>query len=55
VNFHAKDGSGYKFLGEIVLQLDKINPQVNVKYLFCNLDHAQMFEELIANVVCSWV
>lgn len=28
VNFHAKDGSGYKFLGDIVLQLDKINPQV---------------------------
>ncbi|KAJ8490444.1 hypothetical protein OPV22_012165 [Ensete ventricosum] len=28
VNFHAKDGSGYKFLGELVLQLDKINPQV---------------------------
>ncbi|KAH0974850.1 hypothetical protein GBA52_016749 [Prunus armeniaca] len=28
VNFHAKDGSGYKFLGEIVMQLDKINPQV---------------------------
>ncbi|OMO79568.1 Peptidase M1, alanine aminopeptidase/leukotriene A4 hydrolase [Corchorus capsularis] len=28
VNFHAKDGSGYNFLGEIVLQLDKINPQV---------------------------
>lgn len=28
VNFHAKDGSGYTFLGEIVLQLDKINPQV---------------------------
>lgn len=28
VNFHAKDGSGYKFLGEIVLQLDRINPQV---------------------------
>ncbi|KEH21085.1 aminopeptidase N-like protein [Medicago truncatula] len=27
VNFHAKDGSGYKFLGDIVLQLDKINPQ----------------------------
>uniref|UniRef100_A0A804QG68 Peptidase M1 alanyl aminopeptidase C-terminal domain-containing protein n=2 Tax=Zea mays TaxID=4577 RepID=A0A804QG68_MAIZE len=34
VNFHTKDGSGYKFLGEIVLQLDKINPQVNAKYLF---------------------
>ncbi|KAJ4954357.1 hypothetical protein NE237_011140 [Protea cynaroides] len=28
VNFHAKDGSGYQFLGEIVVQLDKINPQV---------------------------
>lgn len=28
VNFHAKDGSGYKFLGEMVVQLDKINPQV---------------------------
>ncbi|KAI3907880.1 hypothetical protein MKW92_029986, partial [Papaver armeniacum] len=27
VNSHAKDGSGYKFLGEIVLQLDKLNPQ----------------------------
>ncbi|KAH9605878.1 hypothetical protein KSS87_011573 [Heliosperma pusillum] len=28
VNFHAKDGSGYKFLGDLVVQLDKINPQV---------------------------
>ena len=28
VNFHAKDGSGYKFLGEMAVQLDKINPQV---------------------------
>ncbi|KAJ8426344.1 hypothetical protein Cgig2_021897 [Carnegiea gigantea] len=28
VNFHAKDGSGYNFLGEMVVQLDKINPQV---------------------------
>ncbi|KAH0462992.1 hypothetical protein IEQ34_007574 [Dendrobium chrysotoxum] len=28
VNFHAKDGSGYKFLGDIVLQLDKLNPQM---------------------------
>ncbi|KMT02382.1 hypothetical protein BVRB_9g204950 [Beta vulgaris subsp. vulgaris] len=28
VNFHAKDGSGYKFLGEFVVQLDKTNPQV---------------------------
>lgn len=28
VNFHAKDGSGYKFLGELVVHLDKLNPQV---------------------------
>ena len=28
MNFHAKDGSGYKFLGEMVVKLDKINPQV---------------------------
>lgn len=28
VNLHAKDGSGYSFLGEVVLQLDKLNPQV---------------------------
>ena len=26
VNFHAKDGSGYKFLGDLVLQLDKLIP-----------------------------
>ncbi|KAE9451849.1 hypothetical protein C3L33_16250, partial [Rhododendron williamsianum] len=28
VNFHATDGSGYKFFGEMVVQLDKLNPQV---------------------------
>ncbi|KAL7594709.1 hypothetical protein Lser_V15G30365 [Lactuca serriola] len=28
VNFHAKDGSGYKFVGDLVLQLDKLNPQM---------------------------
>lgn len=28
VNFHAKDGSGYEFIGDMVLKLDKINPQV---------------------------
>ncbi|KAG9158741.1 hypothetical protein Leryth_013643 [Lithospermum erythrorhizon] len=29
VNFHSKDGSGYKFLGEMVVQLDRLNPQVS--------------------------
>ncbi|EPS66206.1 hypothetical protein M569_08571, partial [Genlisea aurea] len=28
VNFHAKNGSGYKLLGEVVMELDKLNPQV---------------------------
>lgn len=27
-NFHAADGSGYQFLSDMLLQLDKINPQV---------------------------
>lgn len=31
--FHAKDGSGYKFLREVVEQLDKINPQVAARTL----------------------
>ena len=28
VNYHAEDGSGYEFLGDAVLQVDKINRQV---------------------------
>ncbi|KAK3289532.1 hypothetical protein CYMTET_3047 [Cymbomonas tetramitiformis] len=28
VNFHASDGSGYKLLGDVVLQVDQFNPQV---------------------------
>ncbi|KAL2642323.1 hypothetical protein R1flu_009910 [Riccia fluitans] len=28
VNFHAKDGSGYELLGDVVIKLDKLNPQV---------------------------
>lgn len=27
--FHAKDGSGYRFIADIILQLDKINPQLS--------------------------
>lgn len=27
-NFHAIDGSGYSFLAEILVTLDKINPQI---------------------------
>ena len=27
-HFHAKDGSGYKFLSDKIIQIDKINPQI---------------------------
>ena len=30
VNFHAADGSGYAFMGDAVLRVDKINHQVCV-------------------------
>jgi aminopeptidase N len=33
VNFHALDGSGYSLLGETVLQLDAINPQIAARML----------------------
>jgi len=28
VNFHHKDGSGYDFLGDLIVKLDSLNPQV---------------------------
>lgn len=48
VNFHSKDGSGYKFLGEIVLQLDKINPQV------CILNPSVNYEFLRLHISAVW-
>ncbi len=30
-HFHAKDGSGYAFLTEMLLKLDKINPQITAR------------------------
>ena len=33
INFHAIDGSGYRFLAEQVLVLDKLNPQVASRQL----------------------
>lgn len=33
INFHAKDGSGYVFLAEQILVLDKLNPQVAARQL----------------------
>lgn len=33
VRFHAKDGEGYRFVAERVLELDRINPQVAARLL----------------------
>jgi len=27
--FHAEDGEGYKFIGEVLAELDKLNPQIS--------------------------
>ena len=31
VAFHSADGSGYELLGEVVKQLDEINPQISAR------------------------
>ena len=33
VHFHAEDGSGYRFLADKVIELDKINPQIAARLL----------------------
>ncbi|MFN3580637.1 MAG: aminopeptidase N [Pseudomonas sp.] len=33
VNFHAADGSGYRFLADRILQLDPVNPQIAARLL----------------------
>eukprot|EP00803_Ostreobium_quekettii_P009982 evm.model.scf_576.6 EVM.evm.TU.scf_576.6 scf_576:45484-53102(+) len=35
VNFHAADGSGYKFLADGVINVDKVNPQVAARIAQC--------------------
>ncbi|MEQ8949022.1 aminopeptidase N [Parvibaculum sp.] len=33
LHFHAKDGAGYRFIADKVLELDKLNPQVGARML----------------------
>jgi aminopeptidase N len=33
INFHAADGSGYRFLGDIVIRLNALNPQIASRQL----------------------
>ena len=35
--FHAKAGAGYAFIGDICLEVDKINPQVLSYELFFSI------------------
>jgi aminopeptidase N len=35
VRFHAADGSGYAFLGDVVMELDGINPQRAARMAGC--------------------
>ena len=33
INFHAADGSGYRFLGDLIIQLNSFNPQIASRQL----------------------
>ena len=33
VNFHAADGSGYRFLADLVIELNALNPQIASRQL----------------------
>ncbi|XP_024529079.1 puromycin-sensitive aminopeptidase [Selaginella moellendorffii] len=44
VNFHAKDGSGYEFLAEVTLQLDKMNSQMASR-MVSSLSRWKRFDE----------
>ena len=44
VRFHADDGSGYRFLGEQVLALDPLNPQIAAR-LLRSLSRWQRYDE----------
>jgi len=35
LGFHKADGSGYKFMAETVLEVDKLNPQVASRLALC--------------------
>ncbi len=38
LNFHAEDGSGYQFIAEHVLELDKLNPQIAARMVRALMD-----------------
>jgi aminopeptidase N len=38
LNLHAADGSGYQFIAERVLELDKLNPQIAARMVRALMD-----------------
>ena len=50
VNFHAADGSGYALMGEQILALDPINPQVAAR-LARNFERWKRFEPKRQNLM----
>jgi aminopeptidase N len=44
VRFHEADGAGYRFLGEQILQLDRINPQIAAR-LVSSLSRWRRYDE----------
>lgn len=45
VNFHAEDGSGYKFMADSTLEVDKINSQVASRLVSCFTSWRQLDSE----------
>ncbi|MFP4611734.1 MAG: aminopeptidase N [Thiohalophilus sp.] len=50
INFHAADGSGYRFLGDQVLELDSLNPQIAAR-LVQNLSRWKRYDEKRQNMM----
>ncbi|GKZ00453.1 hypothetical protein MPSEU_000997800 [Mayamaea pseudoterrestris] len=48
--FHAESGDGYKFLGEILVELDKLNPQISSR-LATNLIQWKRYDEKRAQLM----
>ncbi|KAL1569093.1 Puromycin-sensitive aminopeptidase [Salvia divinorum] len=52
VNFHAKDGSGYKYLCELVVQLNNINPQV-ASTMILSFSRWKRYDEIRQNLAMA--
>ncbi len=44
INFHRKDGAGYKFIAEKIIELDSINPQIAARLSSC-FNHWKKYDD----------